>query len=204
MKKAIQYNLFKENDKFNYSYFSDEELLEILISDEESAQTLIKEHKNLYNVFAHNKTSEKIAIIKEMMKRIQTEAFYVIKTIKDNKTAADYFRFLENKSVEELWVVLLNTKNQIIRSQCITIGTLNSSLVHPREIFNFAIKNMASSIIVAHNHPSGEPTPSMEDINATKRLIKVGKILDIPILDHIIIGKHGKYESILQDEVLKF
>ena len=97
MKKAIQYNLFKENDKFNYSYFSDEELLEILISDEESAQTLIKEHKNLYNVFAHNKTSEKIAIIKEMMKRIQTEAFYVIKTIKDNKTAADYFRFLENK-----------------------------------------------------------------------------------------------------------
>ena len=99
---------------------------------------------------------------------------------------------------------ILNTKNQIIRSQCITIGTLNSSLVHPREIFNFAIKNMASSIIVAHNHPSGEPTPSMEDINATKRLIKVGKILDIPILDHIIIGKHGKYESILQDEVLKF
>ena len=67
-----------------------------------------------------------------------------------------------------------------------------------------SIKNMASSIIVAHNHPSGEPTPSMEDINATKRLIKVGKILDIPILDHIIIGKHGKYERILQDEVLKF
>lgn len=158
MKKAIQYNLFKENDKFNYSYFSDEELLEILISDEESAQTLIKEHKNLYNVFAHNKTSEKIAIIKEMMKRIQTEAFYVIKTIKDNKTAADYFRFLENKSVEELWVVLLNTKNQIIRSQCITIGTLNSSLVHPREIFNFAIKNMASSIIVAHKHSFSNTT----------------------------------------------
>lgn len=195
MKKAIQYNLFKENDKFNYSYFSDEELLEILISDEESAQTLIKEHKNLYNVFAHNKTSEKIAIIKEMMKRIQTEAFYVIKTIKDNKTAADYFRFLENKSVEELWVVLLNTKNQIIRSQCITIGTLNSSLVHPREIFNFAIKNMASSIIVAHNHPSGEPTPSMEDINATKRLIKVGKILYILlqeiILENLIITKRA-------------
>lgn len=145
-----------------------------------------------------------IIFIHALWPPIQTEAFYVIKTIKDNKTAADYFRFLENKSVEELWVVLLNTKNQIIRSQCITIGTLNSSLVHPREIFNFAIKNMASSIIVAHNHPSGEPTPSMEDINATKRLIKVGKILDIPILDHIIIGKHGKYESILQDEVLKF
>ena len=164
MKKAVQYNLFRENDIFNYEFFTDEELLKTLVGDD-TARNLIKEHKNAYNVFADNKTSEKIAVIRELIKRIKEEAFFAIKSIKDTKSAADYFRFLENKEVEELWVVLLDTKNQIITSKCITVGTLNASLVHPREIFNFAIKNMAANIIIAHNHPSGDPTPSIEDIN---------------------------------------
>lgn len=190
MKKAVQYNLFRETNDFNYKYFTDEELLENLLGNK--AQSLIREHKNIYNVFANNKTSKKIALLRELMKRIKEESFFAIKSIKDTKSAADYFCFLEDKEVEEFWVVLLDTKNQIITSKCITVGTLNASLVHPRELFNFAIKNMAASIIIAHNHPSGDPTPSTEDINVTKRLIKAGKILDIQILDHIIIGKHGK------------
>ena len=203
MKKAVQYNLFRENDIFNYDCFTDEELLKTLVGDD-TARNLIQEHKNAYNVFADNKTSKQIAVIRELIKRIKEEAFFTIKVIKDTKSAADYFCFLEDKEVEEFWAVLLDIKNQIITSKCITVGTLNASLVHPRELFNFAIKNMAASIIIAHNHPSGDPTPSMEDVNVTKQLIKVGKILDIHVLDHIIIGKHGHFKSIAQCGILKF
>lgn len=167
MEKAVQYNLFRETNVFDYRYFTDEELLETLLGNDK-AQSLIQKHKNIYNVFADNKTSEKIAIIRELIKRIKEEAFFAIKSIKDTKSAADYFRFLEDKEVEELWAVLLNTKNQIITSKCITIGTINASIANPREIFNFAIKNMAASIIIAHNHPSGDTTPSQEDIKVTK------------------------------------
>lgn len=79
---------------------------------------------------------------------------------------------------------------------------MNASIVHPREVFRCAIANCASSIILVHNHPSGDPTPSREDINVTLRLIKSGKILDIEILDHIIIGDN-KYTSLKQEGMIK-
>ena len=83
---------------------------------------------------------------------------------------------------------LLNTKNQVISCETISIGNLNSSLVHPRELFKIAIKKSAASLILIHNHPSGDPTPSHEDIQITKRIIEAGKLLGIEVLDHIIIG----------------
>ena len=82
----------------------------------------------------------------------------------------------------------LDTKNQIISIEEISIGNLNSSIVHPREVFNMAIKKSANSIILVHNHPSGDPTPSKEDIDVTYRLISAGDIIGIKVLDHIIIG----------------
>lgn len=92
-------------------------------------------------------------------------------------------------------IILLNTKNQIITVEDISIGSLNSSLVHPREVFVRAIRKSSSSIILLHNHPSGNPEPSAEDIKITKRLIEAGKIIGIEVLDHIIIGD-GKYISL--------
>ncbi len=89
---------------------------------------------------------------------------------------------------EHFKVVFLNVKNIVIDVSDLSIGSLNSSIVHPREVFYDAIKKTAYSIIVCHNHPSGDPTPSKEDINITKRLIEVGKIIGIELLDHIIIG----------------
>jgi DNA repair protein RadC len=89
---------------------------------------------------------------------------------------------------EHLKVVFLNTKNIVIDSKDISIGSLNASVVHPREIYSEAIRKSSSSIVICHNHPSGDPAPSQEDINITKRLFEVGKIIGIDLLDHIIIG----------------
>ncbi|PEZ41712.1 DNA repair protein RadC [Bacillus thuringiensis] len=84
----------------------------------------------------------------------------------------------------------LNTKNQVLHRQTIFIGSLNTSIVHPREVFKEAFRRAAASIICLHNHPSGDPTPSREDIEVTKRLVECGQIIGIEVLDHIIIGDH--------------
>lgn len=88
-------------------------------------------------------------------------------------------------------VVLMDTKNKVIKIENISIGTLNASLVHPREVFVKAVKQHASSMVLVHNHPSGDPEPSSEDKSLTKRLISAGEILGIPVLDHVIIAKEG-------------
>ncbi len=85
-------------------------------------------------------------------------------------------------------LIMLNTKNIVISLKDISMGSLNSSIVHPREVFLEAIKNSSSSVILCHNHPSGDPTPSKEDIDITNRLKECGKLLGIEVLDHIIVG----------------
>lgn len=93
---------------------------------------------------------------------------------------------------KEVFVVLhLNTKNDLIYQENVSVGTLNASLIHPREVFNQAVRKGSASIIVVHNHPSGDVSPSPEDASVTKRLKEVGIILGIPLLDHIIIGKES-------------
>lgn len=96
---------------------------------------------------------------------------------------------------EQLMIVLLDTKNKIISSKTLSMGTVNSSLVSPRELFIEALKNDAVSVAVLHNHPSGDPTPSKEDIAITKRIMEAGNIIGIQLIDHIIIGD-GKYVSL--------
>lgn len=100
----------------------------------------------------------------------------------------DLLEYLKYEKQEHFMVVLLDAKNKVIRAECVHIGTLNMSIVGPREVFRIAIRDGASSIIVAHNHPSGDPTPSPEDHEVTRRLVEVGKTLDIPVIDHVIIG----------------
>ena len=103
---------------------------------------------------------------------------------------------LDKQSEENLIMLALDTKNKVLGYFTISIGTLNSSLVSPREIFKRAMLVNANSIILAHNHPSGDCTPSREDIEATKRIKECGKILGIELLDHIIIGDYGNYKSL--------
>ncbi len=96
--------------------------------------------------------------------------------------------YLEGVDREHFVVLLLDTKNNIVGINTVSIGTLNASIVHPREVFKPAILENAGSVILAHNHPSGDPTPSQEDLEITRRLFDGGKILGIDVRDHIIIG----------------
>lgn len=95
---------------------------------------------------------------------------------------------------EEFHVLLLNTQNMVLRHLQVTRGTLDASLVHPREVFRAAITEAAASVIVVHNHPSGDPTPSAEDRAVTRQLIEAGRLVGIEVLDHIVVGE-GRYVS---------
>jgi DNA repair protein RadC len=96
---------------------------------------------------------------------------------------------------EAFVVLLLNVKHRVIAEEVVSIGILDSSLIHPREVFKAAVAGSAAGIIVAHNHPSGDPKPSAQDAGVTKRLRKAGEILGIPVVDHVIVGSTGAHFS---------
>lgn len=102
---------------------------------------------------------------------------------------------------EKLFCVFLNTKNEVLSYETIFIGTQNKSITHPREIFHAAIKNSAVKIILLHNHPTGDVTPSKEDISFTENIKEIGQMLKIPLLDHIIIGE-TEYFSFFDQQML--
>ena len=123
-----------------------------------------------------------------------------IKKITNAKDVFNYFHEkLKNEKQEHIYVLILNLQNHIIKEELISKGVLDSAIIHPREVFKPAIKHSASKIILAHNHPSGNPKPSKEDLEITKKLIEAGKLIDIKILDHVIIG-NGEWWSWLEDE----
>jgi DNA repair protein RadC len=127
------------------------------------------------------------------MGRLRYDDRYVIRSPEDGaKFVMEDMRFL---SQEHFVCLYLNTKNQVLHRQTIFIGSLNASIVHPREVYKEAFRRSAASIICIHNHPSGDPSPSKEDIEVTKRLSECGKIIGIELLDHLIIGD-GKYVSL--------
>lgn len=111
------------------------------------------------------------------------------------EVAALYMEEMRHLKKEYFKVLFLNTKNEILSSENTSIGNLNSSIVHPREVFRNAIRKGAASIILIHNHPSGNPLPSRNDLDVTKRLQEAGQLLGIPVLDHLIIGD-GVYVSL--------
>lgn len=110
-------------------------------------------------------------------------------TIRNAKDVFDYFQDMRNLPKEHLRGLYLNSHNRILRDEVISIGTVNSNMIHAREVFRPAIECNAAAVILAHNHPSGESTPSKEDVDITADLVRAGKILGISILDHVIITK---------------
>ncbi len=126
----------------------------------------------------------------EISRRIQSQSkWFTDNKITSPKDVADVFIPLLKDELKELFIVVcLNSANKIIKFETISVGNLNSSVVHPREVFKTAIENSSASIILLHNHPSGNPEPSGEDIAITKKLTETGKIMDIPVFDHIIIA----------------
>lgn len=108
---------------------------------------------------------------------------------------------LEYLFVERFAVLGLSTKNHVIVQHTVSVGSLNASIVHPRETFNMLIRRNCAAAILVHNHPSGDPTPSPEDIVLTKKLIEAGEIIGIPVLDHVIVGQ-GRYVSLKEKGIL--
>ena len=92
---------------------------------------------------------------------------------------------------ERFHVLLLDGKHRLLRAEVVSEGTLTTSLVHPREVFRSAIREAAAAIVVAHNHPSGDPEPSSEDLEVTRRLVRTGRLLGIPLLDHVVLGERA-------------
>lgn len=112
-----------------------------------------------------------------------------------------YHEKLRDQKREHFFVVLLDAKHRFIREELVSVGSLNFSIVHPREVFKPAIRESAESLIIVHNHPSGDATPSREDIQVTKRLVEVGKTVGIEVLDHIVIG-NGSYLSFQEQRLM--
>lgn len=108
---------------------------------------------------------------------------------------------LEDMPVEEFHVIILNAQHRMERDVTVTRGILNSSLVHPREVFREAIAERAAAVILVHNHPSGDPAPSLDDKTITEQLVAAGRLLDIPVHDHVIIGR-GRYTSFAEAGLL--
>lgn len=146
-------------------------------------------------------SSKRVNIVSIRMVR-ESSVLYKNRKISSPSDAFDLLKeFLEGSDREQLLVCSLDTKNQPNTINICSIGTINSSLVHPREIFKTAILSNAASIIVAHNHPSNDANPSTEDINITIRLKECGKLLGIDLLDHIIIGE-DKFISLKEKGIL--
>ena len=193
---------------------SDEELLAAFIP-KESAQKLVQEYASLYHILTRVSDEQlqqiagigksrrrRISMVEEVMERIEAERRQQLTEVSDDTSAFAYFKFLEDKPKEELWALLLNTKNQVLGRKLISVGTVNASWAGIREVYHAAIQHLAFGIILAHNHPSGDSTPSLEDTNVTRKMIQAGKMLEIQFLDHVIIGRNGNYSFYAEQPAL--
>lgn len=149
--------------------------------------------EELKTVFRNQVPAMKLLAVFELFRRTNKvlRKGYIVKI----RTADDVYRYyvdhLQEKQKEHFYALFLDTKNQVIGSELISVGTLNASLIHPREVFNAAIRASANAIILVHNHPSGDCKPSSEDKKITKKLVEGGNLLGVNVLDHIVIGKDG-------------
>lgn len=131
----------------------------------------------------------------------QKKLFSLKKIISPKDIAEIFIPLLRDKVKEEFYVICLNSANKIVRVELISVGILNSNVVHPREIFKVAFENNSASIILLHNHPSGNPEPSNEDISLTRKMVEAGKLMDIQVFDHIIIAG-GKFTSLVEKKII--
>ena len=157
----------------------------------------IKKFKGIKNA----KAAQIIAVF-EIAKRVSTTRQPFKLKIENSKDIRDYLMpKMKSLKKEHLIGLYLDTRNNLIKEETISIGTLNTSLIHPREIFRSAVIEACASVILVHNHPSGDPTPSKDDITVTKKIIKASEVIGIELLDHVIIGNE-RYVSLKEDGLI--
>ncbi|MHB1684130.1 MAG: JAB domain-containing protein [Bacilli bacterium] len=151
---------------------------------------------------ARNPSAKRIDIVSLKMVR-EASLLYARRSLTSPDDAFSLLcPLLEDNDRETFITLCLDTKNQPTHIQTVSIGTLSASLCHPREIFKTCILSNGATLLCAHNHPSGDPTPSQEDISVTARLANAGRLLGIELLDHIIIGSDGRYVSMRERGLL--
>lgn len=197
----------------NFSIMNDEELLTAIL-EKSVVRELLAEYGSISNILIHSSKQEleqlkgigtakarKIQCLAEIAKRIYRMNHVLPPVINAPDDAFNRMEDMQFLAVEQFRVIYLNTKNGILAEDVVAQGTINATIVGGREIFRKAVRILAASIILLHNHPSGDAQPSQEDVAITRQLVEAGKLLDIPILDHIIIGK-GQFESLKERGIL--
>ena len=201
MKKSVL-EIHEELVTYGEKTQSTEKLIEIIIGNEKKAKEIIENYETLEDALGKKnyETLLTAGLTKGEAQRL-IAAIEIGKRIAASDTEVspgDAAKFLmprlRHGTHEEFLTILLNTKNRVIKTERIAEGSLTSAVVHPREVFASAIVNHAAAILVAHNHPSGDPYPSSEDRHLTTSLEEAGKTLGIPLMDHIVIGD-GRYYS---------
>lgn len=140
----------------------------------------------------------------ELGRRVSMSAVSELGTVKTPHDAAKIFvPLLRSEKKEQFYVMLLNIKNKLLGVERISLGTLNSTLAEPRDVFALAMSKNAAALILAHNHPSGDPAPSTDDKSTTRRMIEAGDVLGIKVLDHIIVGA-GRYYNFKDEAINEF
>lgn len=190
-------------------YISDHELMEMLLffvfqrkDTKPLAKTLLNRFKSLKGIISSSRfylkkidgvgdsTANLIAILHEIFNRMLMEKIVESKTIMSTAQVLEYYQnLLEHLKKEQFRIMFLNNKNKLISEELMQEGTVNNTAIYPREIVQKSLEYGASAIIMVHNHPSGDPDPSRQDIIMTKAVKDVAQKLDISLLDHIIIGK---------------
>ena len=206
MKKSVL-EIHEELVTYGEKTQSTEKLIEIIIGNEKKAKEIIENYETLEDALGKKNyetlltagltksEAQRLIAAIEIGKRIAASDTEVRNHITSPGDAAKFLMpRLRHGTHEEFLTILLNTKNRVIKTERIAEGSLTSAVVHPREVFASAIVDHAAAILVAHNHPSGDPYPSSEDRHLTTSLEEAGKTLGIPLMDHIVIGD-GRYYS---------
>jgi len=206
--------------KFGSEFLHDNELLAILLGTGTKSKNVLQIAKEILSKFSKKRllglNFDQLKNIKgigpakacqilaafEISKRVlKVDASGTRPTIQTPKDVIAQVFYLKNHKKESFVALYLNARNELLNKETISIGSLNANIVHPREVFQPAIANYAASVVFVHNHPSGDPQPSEDDLKITKQLVEAGKILGIEVLDHIIIAK-DKYLSLKEKELL--
>lgn len=193
----------------NMALFNNQALLNLIIKNELVSTKIINKYgltnftsltyQDLINIGIKANLINQILAIIELIKRINQPQFST--TLFNNaKLIYENYQYLTTYGQEHFYVLYLNYQKRLIKAKCIYIGTINMSVIHPRDIFKEAYLNGASFIICLHNHPSGIIQPSIDDLNTTKRLNELGKLHGVILLDHIIIG--DGYYSFFEQHML--
>jgi len=161
------------------------------------AKASVKELKNTFGL-GSAKACEIVACYELGRRHLHDKQSVLLLSPKD---VWDELKDIRDHKKEHFVIFFLDSRNQEIKREIVSVGSLNTSLVHPREVFEPAVRHLAAQVIIAHNHPAGDPSPSQEDSDITKQLVNAGKILGIEIIDHVIVTK-DKFLSMKQKGIL--